>query len=479
MENLEIESGAQSFFQAPVRELCFPRAQVVRVCVCMPLVIAAAGATAVGHWLYKAHGVPGSEPASQSPQLAFYLKFKSSSGAHFDKNLDDVGLRLPGVDPADLLDGMTVREYCGKPDSALLEELDGEGFDVVVSPRGNPCMQREMELTSLNPEIPGDRAAQDREKAEEIKDRRAGFFVYSGCVYHLPPTFAIICHDGNKAAAYVDGARQNLTKDQYLKPGFFLKAEEGEDNYRGIDPKHPPNYLWVMDRDGNILFERENQQHWEVLPYAEAKYLTEEQRVSMREHRTFIHRQHRVPQHGDLVAAMELVGPGTRGGVYRGIGRGGGSLRFDKKKGKVVVDNKSSFAQLRIALGCDVLSTCTNEQDFRYTGFGRCKMDIAKELQRLSEMGVGDDVPSCYRKAATYTPNLERQLVRMGVLTSDHFQHIEFKNVPETDFYEELYWKTFYDQVRFESLYNRTGPASDLWRQFADTPRWGAMCTGC
>lgn len=143
--------------------------------------------------LYKAYGVPGSEPASQSPQLAFYLKFKSSSGAHFDKNLDDVGLRLPGVDPADLLDGMTVREYCGKPDSALLEELDGEGFDVVVSPRGNPCMQREMELTSLNPESPGDRAAQDREKAEEIKDRGAGFFVYSGCVsfaahvcYHLP-----------------------------------------------------------------------------------------------------------------------------------------------------------------------------------------------------------------------------------------------------------------------------------------------------
>ena len=91
------------------------------------------------------------------------------------------------------------------------------------------------------------------------------------------------------------------------------------------------------------------------------------------------------------------------------------------------MDNKSSFAQLRIALGCDVLSTCTNEQDFRYTSFGRCKMDIAKELQRLSEMGVGDDVPSCYRKAATYTPNLERQLVRMGVLTSDHFQHIEFR----------------------------------------------------
>ena len=193
MENLEIESGAQSFFQAPVRELCaFPEPRLC-VCVCMPLVIAAAGATAVGHWLYKAHGVPGSEPASQSPQLAFYLKFKSSSGAHFDKNLDDVGLRLPGVDPADLLDGMTVREYCGKPDSALLEELDGEGFDVVVSPRGNPCMQREMELTSLNPESPGDRAAQDREKAEEIKDRGAGFFVYSGCVsfaahvcYHLP-----------------------------------------------------------------------------------------------------------------------------------------------------------------------------------------------------------------------------------------------------------------------------------------------------
>lgn len=147
--------------------------------------------------------------------------------------------------------------------------------------------------------------------------------------YHLPPTFAIICHDGNKAAAYIDGARQNLTKDQYLKPGFFLKAEEGEDNYRGIDPKHAPNYLWVMDRDGNILFERQNQQHWEVLPYAEAKYLTEEQRVSMREHRTFIHRQHRVPQHGDLVAAMELVGPGTRGGVYRGIGRGGGSLGWE------------------------------------------------------------------------------------------------------------------------------------------------------
>ena len=94
-----------------------------------------------------------------------------------------------------------------------------------------------------------------------------------------------------------------------------------------------------MDRDGNILFERHNQQHWEVLPYAEAKYLTEEQRVSMREHRTFIHRQHRVPQHGDLVAAMELVGPGTRGGVYSWstgvLVEGVGAYDSTRRRGKV------------------------------------------------------------------------------------------------------------------------------------------------